>query len=101
MDTKLKSLLAYKKLPLLTIQAEEYVLAAIVVMNAYKVGALLVLEQEHLAGIFTERDVLLKVIGHCDPESTQLKQVMTPEPLTVTSDMCVGEAMEIITENTM
>jgi CBS domain-containing protein len=98
MDTHLKHLLANKKLPLLTIQAEEFVLAAVGVMNAYKVGALLVTENESLVGIFTERDVLTKVIGHCDPEYTKLHDVMTPSPLTVTPETTVGEAMEIINE---
>ena len=98
MDTHLKTLLALKKLPLLTIQTDEYILAAISVMNAYKIGALLVVENEKLVGIFTERDVLLKVIGHCNPENTRVKDVMTINPLTVTGNMTVCEAMEIITE---
>lgn len=97
MDTLLKNLLQYKKLPLLTIQAEEYVLAAIGVMNAYKVGALLVLENDELVGIFTERDVLHKVVGHCEPENTRIREVMTADPFTVSSDTTVREAMEIIT----
>ena len=98
MDTRLKHLLSFKKLPTLTIQAEEYVLAAVGAMNAYKVGAILVLENDKLVGIFTERDVLTKVIGHCDPEYTHVRDVMTPDPLAVNGDTSVGEAMEIITE---
>ena len=96
MDTKIKHLLTTKPLPLLTIPADKLVLEAIDVMNAYKIGCLLVVEHEELVGVFTERDVLTKVIGKFDPKVTYIHQVMTQKPLTISLETTVREAMQIV-----
>jgi CBS domain-containing protein len=51
-------------------------------MMAGRRAAVLVVDgQGRLAGIFTERDVLTRVVAHgLDPERTPLAQVMTPDP---------------------
>ena len=44
-------------------------------------GSVLVLEEGRLLGIFTERDLLNRVVGAGrDPEGTRLAEVMTKEP---------------------
>src|SRR5713101_3283716 len=46
-------------------------------------GCALVVEADKLAGIFTERDVLMRVAGHAlDPERTAVSAYMTPDPVT-------------------
>ena len=59
--------------------------AAVEVLNAHNVGAVLVMSGTGLVGIFTERDVLRRVLGaHRDPRETRVEEVMTPNVVTVT-----------------
>jgi len=68
-------------------------------MTAQKVGALVVMEGEHLKGIFTERDALTRVLAlGRDPGSTKVSEVMTKEPHCVPPTMTVGEAMALVTK---
>ena len=57
------------------------VLQAVTQMNQHKIGALMVMEGDNVAGIFTERDVLTRVIGAGrSPASTFVGEVMTTNP---------------------
>ena len=50
-------------------------------MREKKHGSVLVLDGKELAGIFTERDVLLKIVCRdMDPEKTAIDEVMTVSP---------------------
>ena len=54
------------------------------VMAERNVGSVLVVEEDRLVGIFTERDVLRRVLGAgLDPDHTPLAQVMTRDPDTI------------------
>jgi CBS domain-containing protein len=54
------------------------VLDAIQKMNQHKIGALLVMHEGEVAGIFTERDVLRRVVGEQrDPAACTVAEVMT------------------------
>ena len=47
-------------------------------------GCALVIEADKLTGIFTERDVLMRVAGHAlDPERTAVSACMTRDPVTL------------------
>jgi CBS domain-containing protein len=60
----------------------------------------MVVEQERLIGIFTERDALFRVIARgLDPRTTRLVEVMTAEPHTVGPDTHYGHALLIMQEN--
>ena len=73
-------LLAKKEQNLLSIEPTATVMNAANVMNKHRVGALLVVEEGKLEGIFTERDILRRIIGEKkDPETTAVGQVMTTE----------------------
>jgi CBS domain-containing protein len=66
--------------PIHTIASSASVLDAIQTMNRHKIGALVVKDEGAVAGIFTERDVLLRVIGNgAHPAQTLVAQVMTPQ----------------------
>lgn len=53
-------------------------------MSERHIGAVLVGTAEDLQGIFTERDVLTRVVARgLDPDSTKLESVMTSNPDTV------------------
>lgn len=51
-----------------------------------------------LVGIFTQRDVVTRVLGVDGVCDQPIGEVMTPEPTTVTSSASVNEAMAVMTE---
>lgn len=82
-----------------TVSPGTMVLAAVHQMNRHKIGALLVADRGRPIGIFTERDVLVRVVaGGLDPRTTPVNEVMTRSPVIVRSDVTVAEAMVVITE---
>lgn len=69
-------------------------------MKQTRVGALLVVENGHLVGIFTERDALFRVLAEgLDPDVTTLSEVMTSDPMTVHPDKPFGHALHVMYEN--
>ena len=69
-------------------------------MAAKNVGAVMVVDQERLVGIFTERDAVFRVIAKGrDVQSTRLSEVMTTEPKTVDPDKSFGYALLMMQEN--
>jgi len=78
---------------------ESSVLEAVQKMNQEHVGALLVCSEGKLVGIFTERDVLCRVVDRgCDPSATRVAEVMTRELVVVKPSTSVEEAMAVVTE---
>jgi len=72
---------------------------AATLMRQHRVGALLVVEEERLSGIFTERDALFKVIAeNRDPRATMLSEVMTRDPQTIAPDRPFGHALHMMFE---
>jgi CBS domain-containing protein len=71
----------------LTINPAASVLDAVEKMNEMKVGALLVMEDRQVLGIFSERDVLRRVIGEMrKPAATCVSEVMTRDVVCVEPD---------------
>lgn len=69
-------------------------------MAEKNVGAVLVVDQERLIGIFTERDAVFRVIAQgLDIQTTPLSQVMTASPKTVDPDKTFGFALMMMHEN--
>ncbi|HWP82344.1 MAG TPA: CBS domain-containing protein [Bacteroidota bacterium] len=64
----------------LQVSPSQTVAEAIAMMNEKGLGCVVVSEQEKLVGIFTERDVLKKVVGKIDAGKVMVKDVMTPHP---------------------
>lgn len=78
---------------------ETTVSVAAALMLEGKVGAVLVVEDGRLAGIFTERDAVYRVMAAGrDPLTTLLKDVMTPDPLTVAPEETFGYALLLMHE---
>ena len=68
-------------------------------MKEHDVGALMVVERGRLAGIFTERDALFRVLAEGrDPATTRIGDVMTPNPQTISPDKAVGYALLLMYE---
>ena len=59
-------------------------------------GAAVITREGRLAGIVTERDVLLKVIGSDVDTSAAVETIMTPDPETLTADGSLREALAMM-----
>ena len=82
-----------------TATADMSVTAAARLMKAKRIGAILVVEGARLAGIFTERDALFRVIAEGrNPEKTKLGDVMTRNPRTIAPDRPFGHALHLMHE---
>jgi CBS domain-containing protein len=69
-------------------------------MAAKRIGALMITDKGRLQGIFTERDVMTKVVAAGrDPDTTTLGDVMTREPDTVRPDSLALKALEMMRES--
>jgi CBS domain-containing protein len=68
-------------------------------MKKDDVGCVLVCDGERLRGIFTERDVLNKVIGAGVSEAEPIERYMTPDPEVLKEDDSLGDAVRLMTEH--
>lgn len=84
---------------LLTAVPETTVDAAARLMAQRGVGAVMVVEDRKLVGIFTERDAVFRVIAQGrDVQTTRLNEVMTAAPITVDPDKSFGYALLLMHE---
>jgi CBS domain-containing protein len=82
---------------ILSIGARESALEAARLMNRHKVGSLLVMQNETVVGIITERDLLERVlVGRRDPAKTTVEDVMTSEVLCCTPHTDIEEARAVM-----
>ncbi len=81
-----------------SVRPDTLVIDCVRTMAAERIGAVTVMDGGRLAGIFTERDALNKVLAAGrDPGATKVAEVMTKDPYTVPPATTVGAAMEVIT----
>ncbi len=70
-----------------TVDGSQSVLDVARFMVERNIGAVPVLERGKLVGIFSERDIMKRVLAEGrDPKKLKVSEVMTAEPLTVTAD---------------
>jgi len=69
---------------------------AATVMGERHVGSTLVIEGEHLVGIFTERDIVRALSQDFDAPSQPLSHWMTRDPQTITPDTSLEEALDLM-----
>jgi CBS domain-containing protein len=82
-----------------TANGEMSVAQAARLMKDRRVGAVLIMHEGRLAGIFTERDALFRVLAEGrDPAKTELHDVMTANPRTITPDRPFGHALHLMHE---
>jgi len=75
------------------------VFEAAVLMKQQSKGALLVVDGTRLIGIFTERDIVFRVVAAGrDPKATRLAEVMTPGPQTINPNEPFLRALRIMHE---
>jgi CBS domain-containing protein len=81
------------------VTAQTSIHEAIERMNQRRIGSLLVMDGERLVGIFTERDVLTRVVPQqLDCRRTPVGEVMSRQPVTIPPTRTVSEAMVIMTD---
>ena len=89
-----------RKRKLLTAQPQTAVAKAAQRMAARNVGAVLVVEDGRLVGIFTERDVVFRVVAAgLDARTTRLEEVATRDPVTIGPDQSFGHALVLMRRN--
>jgi CBS domain-containing protein len=82
----------------LTTRPGATVFEAVEEMCRHRVGALMVVEGEHPLGMFSERDLMVRVIlAGRDPATTTVGDVMTHAVVCVSRDTRPAEAMAVIT----
>ena len=68
-------------------------------MNEKGIGALVVMDGDKAVGMFTERDVLVRIVdADRDPALTRVGEVMSRGLVTITPDWHVEDAMQLMTE---
>ena len=83
-----------------TVPPNATVLEAAKEMAIKHVGAVAVMEGPKLVGLFTERDLLNRVVSVGKrPESVAVAEVMTPNPHTIRTDSSLVKALDIMFEN--
>lgn len=69
-------------------------------MARKNVGAIMVVEDKQLVGIFTERDAVFRVVAEgLDVAKTRIGDVMTRSPVTVGPDEIFGRALLLMHDN--
>lgn len=94
-----QELLQTKDGSMLTTTPDVTVLAAAILMNERGTGSVLIMENNQLVGIFTERDLMRRVVAMVkDPASTRLRDVMTTALVTCTPEASVSDCGTLMSE---
>jgi CBS domain-containing protein len=93
-----RDILKTKNYPSITITPRITVYEALKIMVDNNIGALIVLEENKLIGIFTERDYARKVIllGKTSKD-TLISEIMSTNLITVTPDNSMEDCMQLMT----
>lgn len=82
-----------------SVTSENSVFRALRIMMEKNISSLLIIEQEQLLGIFTEKDYARKIVLHGKKsENTPLRDVMTSNLITVSLNDTIDHCMKIMTE---
>jgi CBS domain-containing protein len=86
-----KDLLARKGTNVISVSPDNTVLDAAHLMNDKGIGGVVVMTGAKLVGIFTERDIMRRVVAASrEPATTLVSDVMTADPMTITADIQVA-----------
>lgn len=99
MNVPISALLQRKGSAVHSIAPHLSIYEAVAEMNRLRIGAIVILDGGRLAGIFTERDVLRRVVGAgIDPKTVGVSEVMTRDVLTVAPEATVEDVAALFTE---
>ncbi len=93
----LKDILAGKDSKVISVDPRATVMEAAVLMNQYRIGFLVAMDGERPVGVFSERDILRRVVvARLDPGKTLVQEVMTTEMLVCNPTTSVEEARSVM-----
>jgi CBS domain-containing protein len=96
---KVKDILAQKGSDVVTMVADDAVVTAARLMNSRGIGGVIVLDDDEVVGIFTERDVMRRVVAERrDPVTTVIRDVMTTPVITCRPEAGLDDCIALITE---
>lgn len=99
MNTPISALLERKGSAVDSVAPTTTVAAAVAKMNDHRVGSVVVCDQGRPVGMFTERDVLRRVVGAAlDPGRAWVADVMTRGVITVSPETTIEETMILFAE---
>jgi len=94
-----QQLLESKRHRLVSVSLETTVLDALKLMAEKEIGAVLVLDGDRLAGIFSERDYARKVVLHGkSSKDTPVREIMTDEVRCVRPEQSIEDCMGLMTD---
>ncbi len=83
----------------MTIKPDEILRKAAGMMSNYHIGSLVVVDNDKIVGILTERNVLVAVADGKDPELTTVEEVMAKKVVTISPGKTIEEAIGLMTEH--
>ena len=99
MNTRIRDILRRKGEDVYSVGPLATVIEAVNTMNDHHVGSVLVCEGGDPVGIFSERDVLVRVVAaQRDPRQTLVRDVMTTRLYTATPDDMLLDVMRLMTD---
>jgi CBS domain-containing protein len=94
-----QSILARKSQTIHQVPTTATALDAARVMNDHKIGSVIVLNENRMVGILTERDILTRVVARqADPAATRVTEIMTRQVLTCRPGTKLNEARLVMRE---
>jgi CBS domain-containing protein len=98
-STPISALLERKGSAVHSVPATVTIADAVHEMNRHRIGSVVVLSGARPAGIFTERDVLRRVVGAgLDPNVMRVADVMTTDLITISPENTIEETMILFAE---
>ena len=95
-----RQMLSEKGSAVVSITPDTSVFDALKIMNEKNIGAVLVMEDEELVGIFSERDYARKVIlAGRSSKTTEVKELMTCKVYCIDPSRTIQDVMELMNEH--
>ncbi len=98
--SKVAEILEGRPADIWSVRSDQSVLDAIKLMAEKGIGALLVIDDDRLSGVLSERDYARKVIlENRSSSDTRVRDIMTRNVITTTRDNSVADCMSMMTDN--
>ena len=96
---KVKDILRVKGTAVVSVSPDTIIFDALSLMSKYNVGAVLVVDNDNLVGVFTERDYARKIIlkGRTSLD-TNVSEIMSDEVITVHPEESIPECMALMSD---
>ncbi|MBT8036587.1 MAG: CBS domain-containing protein [Verrucomicrobiae bacterium] len=99
MEMTLAEIIQEKGTRICQIGPESSIDDAALLMKDERVGALLVMLDDEITGILTERDIVYRVLAErLDPAVVKVHEVMTKDVIVIKPALTIREAMHVVTE---